>query len=817
MFAAASSQLGPHWSESRTEVADPCWHLEAGRQTQIQSLDEEQGQLVAQILQARHVQVRKPVEVFRQQFMDSCVDPSDNQRKPKMQDSCGTVLLRVLSQRLPIIAWTRSLTCSTFRADLIAGVTVGVMAIPQSMSYAKIAGLPYVFGMYSACVPPIVYAIFGQSRQLAVGPVAMVSLLVEAGLRGKLSEKECPAWYARGAGDVAKQQYDYCPEEYTQLAILTALLVGAVQIIACILRLGFIVSFLGHPVISGFTSGAAIIIGLSQVKYIFGFDVPKSEVVYETVYNTAANLQDTQFMTLFLGLLWILCLFLNKKVAAKYKRLSLLGALGPLASCIIGILLVWLCKPLRDQFNVAYVGKIESGLFPASIGKWNFGDIPRALPTALTASVIGYMESIAISKNLAAKHGYEVEPGQELLALGMSNLVGAMFSCYPVTGSFSRSAVNNSTGALSQLSGLVTGLVMLCTLGLLTPLFFYLPKYVLAAIVINSVIALVAFGEASKLWRVRKLDFMLWTVAFIGTLFLGVLWGISVAVALSLCIVIYESVRPQITILWRIPGTTIYRNVKQETNGCFVPNVFIARIGSSMYFANTAFIKDMLLTYIADLAEANSTEYVVLEMTPVVSVDTAAIHALQDIVHHFRNQNVQVAFAMVGNRVEGTMRRAHLLEFVGEQWFFQTVDGAVQYCLRHQRAKKAQSTSSPQISEVEMPVSSDVHQRNKVSFSNDFHDEYTAAWINRLHKTGDGSGFVGNVLSKFQHTGVLVVRMHVESSKDGVEKHSYLVKDASSAGKLNNAMLEQLQQVLSSLLDEYYCDAEPQKPLRLEL
>merc|ERR1719309_803459 len=208
------------------------------------------------------------------------------------------------------------------------------------------------------------------------------------------------------------------------------------------------------------------------------------------------------------------------------------------------------------------------------------------------------MESIAISKNLAAKHGYEIDAGQELLALGMTNFIGAMFSCYPVTGSFSRSAVSNSVGAASQLAGIVTAVVMLCTLLFLTPLFYYLPSFVLAAVVISSVISLVAVDEARRLWRIKKADFVLWAGAFVGTLFLGVLKGIALAVALSLVIVIYETVRPQIMILWRVPGTTIYRNVKQESNGAFIPNVLIARIGSSLYFANASFVKDMLLGYV---------------------------------------------------------------------------------------------------------------------------------------------------------------------------------------------------------------------------
>jgi hypothetical protein len=359
---------------------------------------------------------------------------------------------------------------------------------------------------------------------------------------------------------------------------------------------------------------------------------------------------------------------------------------------------------------------------------------------------------------------------------------------------------------------------MLGAVMFLTPLFYYLPKFVLAAIVINSVIALVAFGEAAKLWQVRKLDFMLWVVAFLSTLFLGVLLGISLAVALSLCIVIYESVRPQITILWRIPGTTIYRNVKQETKGSFVPNVFIARIGSSMYFANVAFIKDMLLTYIADLAEANHTEYVVLEMTPVVSMDTAAIHALQDMVHHFRGQGIQVAFAMVGNRVERTMRRANLIEFVGEQWFFPTVNGAVHHCLQHQQSKKMRPAMTPRTTgDLDVSSSGDVHPGNEIGVSNNLHHECSAVFISRSHGTGRGCHFASDVLSTFQRAEVHVTRTQVESSTDGVEKHFYLVQGAGSEGKLSDEAMEQLRQALAALLEESCRVAECDQPLQMEV
>ena len=294
----------------------------------------------------------------------------------------------------------------------------------------------------------------------------------------------------------------------------------------------------------------------------------------------------------------------SRKLAVKYKRrFSWLRPCAPLIVCLIGIMVAanWRhfggCGFVQcegpDAVNVKrVVGSIPSGFPP--ISSFNFDKLARVLPTAISASIIGYMESIAISKSLAAKHKYEVYPGQELFALGLSNLVGSVFSCYPITGSFSRSAVNNSVGARTPLAGFVTAVLMLLTLVALTSYFFFLPLFCLAAIVISSVTNLVDIAEARYLWKVKKSDFCLWIVAFLGTLFLGVQEAILVSVGISLFVVIYESVRPQMVVLWRLPGTPIYRNIKQDSVGQFVDGVLIVRIGASMYFANVAFIRDKL-------------------------------------------------------------------------------------------------------------------------------------------------------------------------------------------------------------------------------
>ncbi|CAJ1393858.1 unnamed protein product [Effrenium voratum] len=778
--------------------------MEKGESIEITTCSEEVSQEQRDILQERKL-ISNPVKMCIRSCVDSIngvVDDPPTTPKKSKRPRREKSMVEKLSKIVTIFEWAPALTFRKVRADLVAGLTVGVMVIPQSMSYGAIAGLPYINGMYSACVPTLVYAFFGQSRQLAVGPVAMVSLLVEAGLNGNLGP-EC--------NEPGKAQYEVCTAEYVGLACLTAMVVGAMQILASVLKLGFLVTFLGHPVISGFTSGAAIIIGLSQLKYILGFDIPKSQYIYDTILNVALNIEQTKGMPLLLGLVWLAYLILNKKMAAKFKSLRMLAPMGPLISCVVGSVLLWAFPVLIDEYHVKYVGEVPSGIFPISIDSWDFQKVPIVLGTAVSSCLIGYMESIAIGKNLAATNGYDIEAGQEMLAIGIANLVGAAFSCYPVTGSFSRSAVNNSTGAMSQLSGVITAVVMFCTLMFLTPLFYYLPKFALAAIVMNSVIPLVAFGEARHLFNVKKHDFILWCTAFIGTLFLGVLMGIMVAVGLSLIIVIYESARPQITILWRIPGTSIYRNMKQESAGTFIQNVFIARIGSSLYFANASFVKDMLLAHVNDLEEVNKTQYVVLEMTPVISIDATAVHVIKDVVNDFRMRGLQVAFAMVGNRVEKTFRKAGLKRFIGDQWFFHTVEEAVQYCVKHQHAKRRQEGSRSRAasgvlgqddggkSGDELDVTSiQVHCGNEIGFSNDLHASCSMVFISLVT---DVPMIMSEIANVFKKNHITIIRAQIDPANDDAgAKHIYFVRSLKSSAKLNNLEIARVREDLEVIL-----------------
>jgi len=673
--------------------------------------------------------------------------------------SCCGVLKRLTVRLFPVLEWAPRINTATLRADVIAGLTVGVMLIPQSMSYADIAGLQYKYGMYTSVLPLITYALMGTSRQLGVGPVAMVSLLVEVGLKGALSEEQCPEYYAQKNSTLPEADWELqatlCPDEYARLAFLTSFLVGLFQIGAGVLNLGFLVSFLAHPVVSGFTSAAAIIIGLSQIQYFLGYKIPKSQFVYETVGHVFDKIDQTQWEQLVLGLSWWFMLWFSRRLATKQKkRFGWLRPSAPLITCVLAIIVGSNLEIFNgcgfqkctNASNPYIVGKIPSGVTEmGSANLLDFGQISTVFSTAVSCSVIGYMESIAISKSLAAKHKYVVDAGQELIALGTANLLGSVTSSYPVTGSFSRSAVNNQVGAQTQLAGMITGLLLLVTLLLLTPLFYFLPKYALAAIVIASVTNLVDYNEAIHLWKVKKQDCFLWVIAFLGTLFLGVQVGLLGAIIVSLMLVIVESVRPQMTVLWRLPGTPIYRSIKQESAGLFVPGVIVVRIGASMYFANVAFIRDYITKMVEEFSEAADTsqrvpatpncrkacedpatrttsstvsasavsadgspasvpldgtwasaepiKYIVMEMTPVMSVDSTAMHMLEDMHRDLKERGIRLAFSTVGKSVEDALTRSGLIDKMGEQWIHPSVHSAVTHCMRH-RIKASQEVAT---------------------------------------------------------------------------------------------------------------------------
>ncbi|KAK6270845.1 hypothetical protein POUND7_007943 [Theobroma cacao] len=578
----------------------------------------------------------------------------------------------------PCFRWIRTYRWREYlQVDLMAGTTVGIMLVPQAMSYAKLAGLEPIYGLYSGFVPIFIYAIFGSSRQLAIGPVALVSLLVSNVLSGIADSSDAL---------------------YTELAILLALMVGILECIMGLLRLGWLIRFISHSVISGFTTASAIVIALSQAKYFLGYDIERSSEIVPIIKSIISGADEFSWPPFVMGSIILIILQTMKHLGKSRKHLRFLRAMGPLTAVVLGTTFVKIYHPS----SITLVGDIPQGLPSFSIPR-SFKYAKSLIPTTLLITGVAILESVGIAKALAAKNGYELDSNQELFGLGVANIFGSFFSAYPTTGSFSRSAVNHESGAKSGLSGIVTGIIMGCALLFLTPLFEYIPQCALAAIVISAVISLVDYEEAIFLWRVDKKDFLLWTITSTTTLFLGIEIGVLVGVGVSLAFVIHESANPHIAVLGRLPGTTVYRNIQQYPEAYTYNGIVIVRIDAPIYFANISYIKDRLREYevVVDKSTRRGPEveriyFVILEMAPVTYIDSSAVQALKDLHHEYKSRDIQIAISNPNREVLLTLSKSRAVELIGKEWYFVRVHDAVQVCLQHvQSIKEASKTSDP--------------------------------------------------------------------------------------------------------------------------
>ena len=566
-----------------------------------------------------------------------------------------------LKRLIPLLAILESYGKDDLRGDISAGLTVGVMLIPQGMAYAMIAGLPPIYGLYASLVPLVIYGLLGSSRQLAVGPVAMVSLLVAAGV-SELADPETP--------------------RYIELAIMLAFIVGGIQFIMGVGKLGFLVNFLSHPVLSGFTSAAALIIGLSQLKHLLGIPIPRSHFIHEILWNALRNIENVHIPTLLIGLGGIILL-----IGIRRWKPILPGAL---IVVILGTLVTWGLG--LYELGVKVVGEVPQGLPQPYIPRFNMADIQALMPTALAIALVGFMESIAVAKAVAAKHGYEVNANQELIALGLANIGGGFFRSYPVTGGFSRTAVNDQAGARSGIASIISAGVIALTLLFLTPLFYYLPKAVLASIIMVAVFGLIDIKEAKFLWRVKRKDFYLMLVAFLATLSLGIEQGILVAVVISLILVIHRSAYPHIAVLGQLPGTTHYRNIDRYPDAVTIPGVIIIRIDAALYFANIEFVKDFLRKL--ELQSEVPIKAVIIDASGINDIDASAVHGLMDIVKEYQSRGIKLYFANVKGPVLDVMKRAGLVDMLGENAFFMDVHTAVSHVVQELGLKQPEASEA---------------------------------------------------------------------------------------------------------------------------
>lgn len=543
------------------------------------------------------------------------------------------------------MSWIKDYKKEWFGGDLIAGLTVGVMLIPQGMAYSMLAGLPPIYGLYASTIPLIIYALFGTSRQLAVGPVAMVALLISSGV-GALAE----------LGST----------EFITMAILLALMVGIIQFAMGVLRLGFLVNFLSHPVIAGFTSAAALIIGFSQLKHLLGIDIPRGKV-HETLLNVFENFGDINMPTLLIGAVAIALLLIVKKVNKKIP--------GPLIVVLFGIGAVYLMG-LAEQ-GVKIVKDVPGGLDIFALPSIDMESISALLPIAFTIAFIGFMESIAVAKAIQAKHkDYEVSANQELIGLGLANILGSFFKAFPVTGGFSRTAVNDQAGAKTGLASIISALLIIITLLFLTEYFYFLPKAILAAIIMVAVFGLIDIKEAKHLWATDRKDFWLFMVTAIGTLTLGIEEGILLGVVLSIASLVYRVSYPHIAIMGRVPGSDQYRNIDRFSDLETYDDKLIVRFDAQLYFANANYFRDFVKR---ELNEQAKVRYLIFDARAVNNIDSSAVHMLKDLIQDLAEQDIEMHLVNVKGPMRDVLKKNHITELLGEDRFHLKLQNAVDY------------------------------------------------------------------------------------------------------------------------------------------
>lgn len=527
----------------------------------------------------------------------------------------------------PILIWSKSYNRDTFNNDMVAALIVTIMLIPQSLAYALLAGLPAQMGIYASMLPIILYAIFGTSSTLAVGPVAVISLMTAAAI-GKVAQP--------GSA------------EFVTAALTLAFLSGAFLMILGLLRMGFLANFLSHPVISGFITASGILIATSQFKHILGVPA-EGHNLPEILASLAENIQNTNLYTTALGTMALLLLFWVrsglKPVLMRYgmssSKAEITAKTGPVVAVIATILLAWLLD--LDNKGVALVGEIPKGLPPLTLPSFSITLWRDLIGSAIIISVIGFVESVSVAQTLAAKRRQRIHLDQELIGLGAANMGAAFTGGFPVTGGFSRSVVNYDAGARTPAAGAFTAVGLALAALFLTPLIHFLPKATLAATIVVAVLSLVDFSILKKTWHYSKADFTAVITTLLITLLFGVEWGVISGVLISLLIHLYNSSRPHIAIVGRVPKTEHFRNILRH-DVITHEDVLSLRVDESLYFANARFLEDVISREVADRP---SLKHLILLCAAVNHIDMSALESLEAINERLQDMSIKLHLSEV--------------------------------------------------------------------------------------------------------------------------------------------------------------------------
>ncbi|WP_254175603.1 SulP family inorganic anion transporter [Planktothrix agardhii] len=564
-----------------------------------------------------------------------------------------------MREYFPILDWGLNYKRDDLTGDLTAGIIVASLLIPQGMAYAILAGLPPEVGLYASIFPQIVYGFLGTASMLSVAPVAVDSLMVATAVSAIATENT---------------------PEYWGYALTLALLVGIIELLIGIFRLGFIANFLSQAVISGFISAAAILIGFSQLKHLLGIKIPQTESFFSTVIHIIKESPNLNLVTFSLGIISLaLLLYFNRGLGKHLKSQGIQESLiipitksAPLMVVIGSSILVGLLH-LDQLFGVKVIGEIPKGFPPFTIPNFDLNNIQLLGTSALAISFVGFMEAFSVGQFLASKKRKKVEANQELIALGASNITAAFTGGYPITGGLSRSVVNFSAGANTALASIITALFLMLTVLFFTPLFYYLPQTSLAAIILVAVGNLLDFATLKRLWNYNKLDGITWVSTFIAVLLTSAEQGIILGVLISLVLYLSRTSKPHIAVLGRVENTEHFRNILRHPVTTS-PHILAIRIDESLYFVNTKYLEDYLLKLVTEQKEV---EYLLLVCSGINSIDGSALETLQRLIEDLHQMKIEFYLSEVKGPIFDQLEKVGFVDKLGRDRIFLSTDQAI--------------------------------------------------------------------------------------------------------------------------------------------
>lgn len=609
----------------------------------------------------------KPLVKSLESTLKETFFPDDPFRQFKNQPLSRKFVLG-LQYFVPILEWAPRYTFDFFKSDVIAGITIASLAVPQGISYANLASLPPIIGLYSSFVPPLVYAMLGSSKDLAVGTVAVASLLISSLLGKEVNPHENPTLYL-------------------QLALTSTFFAGVFQASLGLLRLGFIVDFLSHATIVGFMGGAATVVCLQQLKGILGLVHFTHETDLVSVMRSIfTQIHQWRWESGVLGCCFLFFLLLTRYFSKKKTAFFWINAMAPLMSVILGSLLVFLTH--AEKHGVQVIGHLKKGLNPLSVSELAFGSpfLMVAIKTGIITGIIGLAEGVAVGRSFAMFKNYHIDGNKEMIAFGMMNIVGSCTSCYLTAGPFSRTAVNFNAGCKSAVSNIVMATAVMFTLLFLTPLFHYTPLVVLSSIIIAAMLGLIDYEAVIHLWKIDKFDCIVCMGAYVGVVFGSVEIGLIIAVTLSMLRVLLFVARPRTFLLGNIPNSMVYRSIDQYPIANNIPGVLILQIDAPIYFANANYLRERISRWIYEeedklkSAGEASLQYVIIDMSAVGSIDTSGISMLEEVKKNADRKGLKLVLANPRSEVIKKLDKSKFIEKIGQEWIYLTVGEAVAAC-----------------------------------------------------------------------------------------------------------------------------------------